>query len=129
MPMNKDDIKTLLNTIDAFYPNKMKVEDPKFTLAVWHDALKDQDSEQVFFMLRTYAQDHDWPPGISNLLPPQEKYTVPGVNETAERFKRYEEQQAAARQNQIENAEAIEAAKAKIRKILEIEGETDAENN
>ena len=53
--MTREDVKRLLMTIEAIYPN-FKIKDLQITLNAWYEILEDQESATIFASLKQYSR-------------------------------------------------------------------------
>lgn len=53
--MTREDVKRLLMTIEAIYPN-FKIRDLQITLDAWYEIMCDQDSSAIFASLKQYSR-------------------------------------------------------------------------
>ena len=67
--MTKEEVKKLLMTTEALYPN-FKVVDRQTTLDAWHMLLEDQDANLIFAALKNYARNSksDFAPNPGKLI-------------------------------------------------------------
>lgn len=119
--MERIEVVEVLEKIDVYYPGKVKVENAKFRLDAFAEALKDADAETVNKNLMKHIRTDEWPPSISNLLKENKESSraVPNFEETRAYLKSRENKHPASEEVRREEA-------AKVRKILGIK--TDGES-
>lgn len=79
--MNRSEVITLLETIEAYYPH-IKVENPKLRLEAFERALKSYDAETIHQNLLAYIELNTFPPTVSNLIRKQKGRAIPNFEET-----------------------------------------------
>jgi hypothetical protein len=83
--MNKKEVGQLLTNVSSAYPNFSKDSDKELLFDFWYRCLKEFDYEQVLENLINYVKTNEFPPKIKDLvngLVVNEKYNVPGIEET-----------------------------------------------
>jgi predicted component of type VI protein secretion system len=91
--MDKKDVAQLLNYVNVSFPNFLRDNKPEMVLDFWFRSLKDFEYEQVLDNLVNYAQTNEFPPKIKDLvngLIVDEKYNVPGIEETKKIIESYQ---------------------------------------
>jgi hypothetical protein len=66
--MQKNELITLLSTIDSFFPGRFE---GKKVISVWWEKLKDYDFDRTMHALNRYVEHGTFPPTISDLIQEQ----------------------------------------------------------
>jgi hypothetical protein len=118
--MNKKEVVEVLKMVEAYFPGKLKVDDPNAMVAAWHRILKGYEFNNVMANLDTYAANNKFVPTVADLVKPPraevDRY-VPSAEETIKLLKAQEENKEAVR-NDPKVQEAKAKARAEIMKML-----------
>lgn len=66
--MKKSEVVDLVKKVDAFYPGRLKTDDPAFVVETWHEVLKDSDYRKSKQKLINHVKNNKFPPSVSDLI-------------------------------------------------------------